>query len=86
MTVVLPTPLRQYTGGQRTVSGRGETLRAVFDALEAEHPGLKFRVVNEQGQLREHIRLFVNRRVAADLEAPVGPDDEVQVILAISGG
>ncbi len=82
----IPTPLRKYTQGRRSLSAEGATLREVFDRVERDCPGLKFRVINEQEQLREHIKLFINQRVAPDLDAPVQPGDEIRIILAISGG
>ncbi len=85
-TVFIPTPLRKYTRGQRVVETRGATLRAMMDALEENFPGFKFRIVNEQGQLREHIKLFINQRVAPDLDAAIQPHDEIRIIFAISGG
>ena len=84
--VFIPTPLRKYTRGQRVVETRGATLRAMMDALEENFPGFKFRIVNEQGQLREHIKLFINQRVAPDLDAAIQPHDEIRIIFAISGG
>jgi molybdopterin converting factor small subunit len=84
--VAIPTPLRKYTGGARQAEGQGDTLRAVFDDLEQRHPGLKFRLIDEQGRLREHFKLFVNQRMAPTLDTPVAPGDAVQIILAISGG
>jgi sulfur-carrier protein len=86
MQLAIPTPLRKYTNGQRVVETRGATLREMLDVLERDFPGIKFRLVNEQGQLREHIRLFINQRVAPDLDAAIQPNDEVRIILAISGG
>ncbi|MBI4673283.1 MAG: MoaD/ThiS family protein [Chloroflexi bacterium] len=84
--VSIPTPLRKYTDGQRVVETQGSTLREMLDAMECAYPGFKFRVVNEQGQLREHIRLFINQRIAPDLDAAIQPNDAVRIILAISGG
>lgn len=84
--VPIPTPLRQYTHGARVVTAEGDTLRAMLDALDRAYPGLKFRLVNEQGQLREHIRLFINQHAAPDLDAAVRGGDEIRIILAISGG
>lgn len=84
--VLIPTPLRKYTNGARQAQGHGETLRAVFDDLDAQYPGLKFRVIDEQGHLREHLKLFVNQRLAPTLETRVGANDQIQIILAISGG
>ncbi len=84
--IAIPTPLRKYTNGARQVESAGEHLRAVFDDLDARYPGLKFRLVDEQGRLREHLKLFVNSRLAPTLETPVQPKDSIQIILAISGG
>lgn len=86
MQLAIPTPLRKYTHGQRMVETRGETLRDMLDALEQDYPGIRFRLVNEQGQLREHLKLFINQRVAPDLDAVIQPHDEIRIILAISGG
>jgi sulfur-carrier protein len=82
----IPTPLRKYTNGQRVVTVNSATLSDLFDALDRAYPGLKFRVINEQGQVREHIKLFVNQRSAPNLDAPIQAEDEIRIILAISGG
>jgi molybdopterin converting factor small subunit len=82
----IPTPLRKYTHGQRVVETRGATLREMVDAMERDYPGFKFRIVNEQDSLREHIQLFINQSVAPNLDARIQPNDEVRIILAISGG
>ncbi len=84
--IAIPTPLRKYTDGARQVETNGETLRAVFDDLDARFPGLKFRVIDEQGRLRQHLKLFVNQRLAPNLETRVAANDSIQIILAISGG
>lgn len=84
--IFIPTPLRKYTNGQRVVETQGASLRAVLDALERSYPGFTFRIVNEQGQLREHIHLFINQRMAPDLNARIQAGDEIRIILAISGG
>lgn len=84
--IYLPTPLRSYTGGARQVETRGDTLREIFADLEARYPGLRFRVIDEQDRIREHIRLFVDQTVAPDLDARVKADARIQIILAISGG
>ncbi|MBI5649721.1 MAG: MoaD/ThiS family protein, partial [Chloroflexi bacterium] len=43
-------------------------------------------VINEQNQIREHIKLFVNQTIAPNLDAPLAPNDRVQIVMAISGG
>ena len=85
MKVLVPGALRSYTGSSR-VEAAGQTLSALFDDLERRHPGLRFRVVDEQGLLRPNMRLFVNGRGVRDLAHPLAPEDFVAVVLALSGG
>ena len=86
MNVLLPTPLARYTGGRREAQADGATLDAVLADLDRQYPGLRFRVVDEQGRIRPHIKMFVNREQAATLAAPLAPGDEVLVVAALSGG
>lgn len=86
MKVLLPTPLARYTGHRREVEAEGATLDALFADLDRRHPGLRFRVVDEQGAIRPHIKVFVNRAQARSLEASLAPGDEVLVVAALSGG
>lgn len=86
MRVLLPTPLARYTAGRREVEAQGATLAELFDDLDRRHPGLRFRVVDEQGGIRPHIKVFVNRAQAASLSERLAPGDEVLVVAALSGG
>jgi molybdopterin synthase sulfur carrier subunit len=83
--VRIPTPLRSYTQ-RATVEADGATLDALLRDLDARFPGLRFRVVDEQGQLRAHMRIFVNEEMVRDLASPVDPGDEVTLMQALSGG
>jgi molybdopterin converting factor small subunit len=85
MQVHIPTPLRSYTNAPR-VQATGATLDDVLRELDRQFPGMRFRIVNEQDELREHIRVFINQRIAQDLNEPLQPDDDVRIIMAISGG
>ena len=85
MEVLIPAALRSYTGGSR-VQAQGETLDALFDDLDRRHPGLRFRVVDEQRQLRANMRLFVNGLGVRDLGHGLKQDDFVAIVLALSGG
>ena len=85
MKVHIPTPLRSYTQSS-TVDAKGATLADLFADLERQYPGIRFRVINEQDQLREHIKVFVNQEIADNLSAPLQPGDDVHIITAISGG
>jgi len=83
--VLIPTPLRSYTG-EREVEASGPTLAAVLLDLDRRHPGIRFRMIDEQEQVRPHIRLFVNGEQVFDLSRSLGATDEVQIVQALSGG
>lgn len=85
MQVLIPSALRSYTGRSH-VEAKGDTLDALFDDLERRHPGLRFRVVDEQQRLRPNMRLFVNGLGVRDLGHALKPDDFVAIVLALSGG
>jgi molybdopterin converting factor small subunit len=63
----------------------GATVRDVLQALEREHPSVAGWILDERGQIREHINVFVNREYGRE-ETAVGPDDRLHVLPAISGG
>lgn len=86
MDVRIPTPLRSYTGQAATVTADGDTVAAVLADLDRQFPGIRFRVVDEQGRLRKHMKVFVNEDVVRDLATPLAPDDEVTLMQALSGG
>jgi len=85
MKVLVPGALRSYTG-ELHVQADGDTLAAMFADLDRRYPGLRFRVVDEQGQLRPNMRLFVNGRSVRDLGHALQAEDFVAVVLALSGG
>jgi molybdopterin converting factor small subunit len=86
--VKIPTILRSYTGGEKTVSGTGTTLAQVIDDVESRHPGLKDRLVEADG-LRRFVNVYVNDedvRFSGGLSAPVADNDVVVVLPAVAGG
>jgi len=85
MNVLIPAPLRSYTG-QRRVEAAGSTLAAVLGDLERRYPGIRFRMINEQERMRPHIRFFVNGVQVFDLSHPLRSTDEVLIVQALSGG
>jgi molybdopterin converting factor small subunit len=85
MKVLIPAALRSYTRDAQ-VEAAGDTLDALFADLDRQYPGLRFRVVDEQDQLRPNMRLFVNGRNVRDLGHALRPGDFVAVVLALSGG
>lgn len=86
MNVRIPSPLRSYTANATVVRAAGETVHDVLRDLDRQFPGLCFRVVDEQGQLRKHMRVFVNDEMTRDLASPVAETDEVTLLQALSGG
>ena len=85
-TVRVASPLRAYTEGAAQVSARGATVAAVLGDLERAHPGMRFRMIDEQDRIRPHIRIFVNQREVQSLDEAVAAHDEVHLICALSGG
>jgi len=85
MRVLIPGALCSYTRASH-IEAEGATLNALFADLDRRYPGLRFRVVDEQGQLRPNMRLFVNGLGVRDLGHALKPDDFVAVVLALSGG
>jgi sulfur-carrier protein len=72
-----------------SMTAAGETVRAVLDVVFGANPRLGTYVLDDQGALRKHMRILVNGRAISDLEKQsdaVGPDDEVWVMQALSGG
>ena len=86
MRVLIPTPLRSYTGEHHAVEAGGENLGAALDDLERRYPGIRFRVIDEQDVIRRHIRIFVNGEQVRSLATPLRTADEVLIVQALSGG
>lgn len=84
--VRIPTPLRSYTGGSSVVTAAGSTVRAVVADLDRQFPGLAFRMVDEQGCLRQHMIVWLEGERCRDLDASVDPAHEVVIMQALSGG
>ena len=85
MKVLIPSPLRSYTK-ERQVEASGTTLTDLLADLDRQYPGLRFRMIDEQGEMRPHIRFFVNGTHVFDLTQALRPEDEVQIVQALSGG
>ena len=86
MKVLIPTPLRSYTGEKGEVEAEGGTLAEVLADLDRRYPGIRFRMIDEQDAIRRHIRIWVNRDQVGALEVPLRASDEVIIFQALSGG
>ena len=86
MRVALPSPLIEYTQGQRDVEADGETLDALLTNLDRRYPGIRFRMIDEQGRIRAHIKLFVDKAIQRDLSYSLANKQVVDIVAALSGG
>ena len=91
VTFHIPGPLQNFTGGESTVrlAGSPHSVKEALAALWELHPGLRDRVADEQGRVREHINIFVGEeciRFAGGLDTSVPEGSEIFIVPAVSGG
>ncbi|MCU0551000.1 MAG: MoaD/ThiS family protein [Leptolyngbya sp. Prado105] len=87
--VLIPTPLQKLTNDQATVECSADTIGGLLESLEASCPGIKARLVDEQGKLRRFVNFYVNSediRFLDNENTPLKDGDEVSIIPAIAGG
>ena len=87
--ILIPTPLRQFTGGADSVEAGGATVGEILGALIAAHPDLKKNLYNEDGKLRSFVNIYVNDediRYLAKEASVVAAGDTVSIIPSIAGG
>jgi molybdopterin converting factor small subunit len=85
MKVLIPSALHSYTG-QARVQADGVTLGEVLADLDRRYPGIRFRMVDEQGSVRRHIRFFFDGASVRDLDTPLHDRAELCIVQALSGG
>ena len=78
--------LHSYTGGRSELECKGNSIRAVLADLERQCPGTRFRLIDEQDGIRQHIKIFVGKKLAQTIDESVGAEDEVHILGALSGG
>lgn len=86
MRVRIPTPLRSYTGGEANVAADGTTVAEVLADLDRRFPGIRFRVVDEQDRLRDHMTVWLDGERCRDLTTALDDLDELELMQALSGG
>ena len=90
MKIYIPGLLTSYTQGVNSIElaleDAGATLDTLLAELDCRYPGIKFRIVDEQDRIRRHIRIFVGARQVYELSVPLGGNDEVMIVGALSGG
>src|SRR5579883_1492444 len=87
--VLIPTPLRQYTGKQDTVHAPGATVGEVLNALTTQYPDLRKQLFNDQGKVRSFVNVYLNdediRYLSKDA-TPAGDGDTISLVPSIAGG
>ena len=89
IVVRIPTPLRRLTNGEDKVDVEADSLGGVIDAMNDQYPGIRERICDDQGQLRNFVNVYVNGedvRFLQGLETPMTSGDEVSVVPAVAGG
>jgi sulfur-carrier protein len=89
VSVRIPTILRTYTGGESEVTANGDTVAAVLDDLDGHYSGIKGRIVDEQGELRRFVNVYVGNddvRFLENLQTATPEGTQISVIPAVAGG
>ena len=89
VSVRIPTILRTYTGGDSEVSAEGTDLAEVLDNLEANHPGIKARILDDGGDIRRFVNVYVGNddvRFLDGLGTPTPAGVQLSIIPAVAGG
>ena len=91
--VLIPSPLRTYTGDAEVrvavpvlAPELPPTVEGVLATLDLRYPGLRFRIVDEQGKVRPHVKLFVGIDATRDLATAVPSGQTLMIVAALSGG
>ncbi len=85
----IPTPLRKLTHDEEVVETSAETSSDAITDLEGRYPGLQERLLDDDGQVRRFVNVYVNEediRFLQEKETPLKDGDEVSIIPAIAGG
>ena len=85
----IPGPLRNLSGGEATVEVQASNLRSAIEQLDARFPGFKGRLLDDDGQPRQFVNLFLNDedvRLGKGLDSPLAEQDEIAIVPAVAGG
>ncbi len=89
VVVRIPTPLRSMTKGSPEVHAEADTVAGLIDDLERQYPGMRERLVEDSGEIRRFINIYVNQediRFVDGAKTALKPGDEVSIVPAIAGG
>ena len=86
MKLHLSSHLHHLTGGASTLDVSGRTIDAALSDLDRRFPGIRFRIIDEQDNIRPHLNIFINEDLADSITAKVKKKDTLHIIAALSGG
>lgn len=87
--VRVPTPLRRFTAGIDEVPADGASIRLVLEDLERRHPGMRDRLLDDKGEIRRFVNIYLNGddiRFLDSLNSKVKDGDDISIVPAIAGG
>ena len=85
----IPGPLRRLSNGEITVEVGASDLGSAIEALDARYPGFKDRLLDDRGELRQFVNVYLNDedvRLGSGLKAHVSDQDEISIVPAVAGG
>ncbi len=88
-TVLMPTPLRRFTGGQSKVTASADTVGGLIRTLDGQYPGVAGKLLDDGGEIKRFINVFVNDdevRSLQGLATPLSDGDRVSIVPAMAGG
>lgn len=86
MLVKIPSPLRSYTQNKSEVEANGQTVDELLKNLDGQYPGIRFRMIDEQGAIRQHIKIYVDKSQIENLSTKLKGGEVIHLICALSGG
>ncbi len=87
--IKIPTPLRKFTNGKSTVECDGKNISELITKMEREYPGIRDRLVDDEGKIRKFVNIYTNGqdiRFLENMNTKVGRNDEISIVPAVSGG
>ena len=89
VSITIPTPLRGYAGGQKTIAVEGSTVGEALGALTTQYPNLRQHLFADDGQLRSFVNVYVNDedvRYLQYVNTPLHDIDKISIVPSVAGG
>ncbi len=89
ISVLIPTPLRKFTNNEESVTAEPGTVASLVADLERQYPGISRSLLDDKGELRRFVNIYLNEediRFLEGKETPVNEGDSVSIVPAIAGG